>query len=236
MRELAVPAEHPLLAFVLTPLPSTGSSQPTTEVDTDSDVTIEAVSTSNGHASPRVDKMMVVAVPGRCRRMASLNAQAILAASLCHDEKRPPKKKEPPPAPSTPTAPASPAPPRTPVLAGGAPAGGVIKIEDLEDEEKTTTVEEEEIVQIVQTTKIRRRKMKTSKSPSGNRASPPATLRAIKTKPLKKSEALDGEVEDLLELATIGGIGKEEQEQDVKVGRDSSATVTQAQQVTRTFT
>ncbi|OQR70435.1 hypothetical protein BIW11_04157, partial [Tropilaelaps mercedesae] len=223
--------------------------QPTTEVDTDSDVTIEAVSTNNGHSSPRVDKMMVVAVPGRCRRMASLNAQAILAASLCHDEKRPPKRKEPPPAPLTPTALSQEAPPATPAVSprlapapagggnvAGGPAGSVIKIEDIEDEEKTSTVEEEEIVQIVQTTKIRRRKMKMSKSPNGPRPSPPTTPRTIKTKPLKKSEALDGDVDDLLELAAMAGVGKEEHEQDVKVGCDASATVTQAQQVTRTYT
>ncbi|XP_022688311.1 uncharacterized protein C1235.01-like isoform X2 [Varroa jacobsoni] len=244
---------------VVAPPPSTGSSQPTTEVDTDSDVTIETVSTNNGHSSPRVDKiMMAVAVPGRCRRMASLNAQAILAASLCHDEKRPPKKKEPPPAPLTPTtfapeAPAAATPavsPRMTPAPGAAmgtpgtggvvsgPAGSVIKIEDIEDEEKTTTVEEEEIVQIVQTTKIRRRKMKTSKSPSGGQPSPPATPRAaIKTKPLKKSEVLDGDTDDLLELAAMTGVvGKEEREQDIKVAQDSSATVTQAQQVTRTYT
>lgn len=208
-------------------------------MDTDSDVTIEAVSTSNGHASPRVDKMLVVAVPGRCRRMASLNAQAILAASLCHDEKRPPKKKDPPPAPLTPSTLSEPppAPPRTTLIPATATVpGGVIKIEDTEDEEKTTTVEEEEIVQIVQTTKIRRRKMKTSKSPTGGRPSPSLTPRAIKTKPLKKSEALGEDVEDLLELAAIANINKEEREQDVKVRRDLSATVTQAQQVTRTFT
>ncbi|XP_018495966.2 uncharacterized protein LOC100898140 [Galendromus occidentalis] len=203
---------------VVAPPASTGSSQPTTEVDTDSDVTIEAVSTTNnGHSSPRVDrKMMTVAIPGRCRRMASLNAQAILAASLCHDEKRPKKKEPPVVPPTTPaTAGSEPSTSGTSPSSAGVSAGSVIKIEDIEEEEKNSTVEEEEIVQIVQTTKIRRRKMRTSKTSS----SPP---KALRPKLPKK-----GELEEIANKETNNTV-------ETKVSQLASTSVTEAQ-VTRTF-
>ena len=158
---------------------------------------------------------MAVAIPGRCRRMASLNAQAILAASLCHDEKRP-KRKEQPVVPPTPAPVSEPSTSGTSPSSAAVSAGSVIKIEDIEEEEKNSTVEEEEIVQIVQTTKIRRRKMRTSK-PSN---SPP---KALRPKLPKKG--------DLEELTS-----KEEANNSVetKVSQLASTSVTDAQ-VTRTF-